>query len=138
MHYRDRYPYDDDRLDGYYARDEWREGLGGDYARDNGVGHEYYGGFRGRGPKNWKRSDERIAEDVHEILTEDHYVDATDIVVNVVDGHVTLSGTVDDRRQKRRAEDIVLSISGVVDVMNTLKLQHRHDDRPQTIGKASE
>lgn len=116
-------PYDDSRLDGYYARDAWRDGFGGDYARERGVGHEFYGGFRGKGPKNYRRSDERIAEDVHERLTDDHDVDGTHIVVRVENGVVTLNGIVRDRRQKRRAEDVAASCTGVIDVMNELRVE---------------
>ena len=78
--------------------------------------------FRGAGPKNYRRSDERIREDVCERLTDDHYVDASDIEVNVQNGIVTLSGSVDDRASKRRAEDVVESVRGVTDVQNQIRI----------------
>ncbi|HET7433163.1 MAG TPA: BON domain-containing protein [Thermoanaerobaculia bacterium] len=78
--------------------------------------------FRGRGPKNYQRSDERIHEDVCERLTSDHEVDATDIEVQVVESRVMLTGTVSDRRAKRRAEDIAESVTGVKEVENHLRV----------------
>ena len=47
--------------------------------------------FRGRGPKNYQRSDERIREDVCERLTYDERVDASDVEVDVREGVVRLS-----------------------------------------------
>ena len=83
--------------------------------------------YRGRGPKNYRRSDERIREDVCERLTDDHYVDATDIEVNVQNGIVTLSGSVDDRGAKRRAEDVAESVSGVSDVQNQIRVARERE-----------
>ncbi|HEU4700812.1 MAG TPA: BON domain-containing protein [Gemmatimonadales bacterium] len=80
------------------------------------------GGHAGRGPRNWRRSDERICEDVNEALTRDPDVDATGIEVSVEHGEVTLKGDVDDRRMKRIAEDVAASVSGVHDVHNRLKV----------------
>ena len=54
--------------------------------------------FRRRGPKGYKRSDERIQEDVNDRLADDPYVDASDIEVSVSGGEVNLSGTVEDRQ----------------------------------------
>lgn len=76
---------------------------------------------RGRGPKNYARSDERIREDVNDRLTEDVWLNASEIDVAVEQGEVTLSGTVEDRRAKRRAEDCVDTISGVKHVQNNLR-----------------
>ena len=46
------------------------------------------GKFAGRGPRNYKRSDERILEDINERLTRDSMIDAFDIDVSVQDGVV--------------------------------------------------
>lgn len=69
--------------------------------------------YRGRGPKNYKRSDDRIKEDICDFLTDDHLVDANEIEVTVSGGEVILSGYVSDRSAKRRAEDIAESVNGV-------------------------
>jgi len=79
-------------------------------------------GFRGRGPKGYRRSDDRIREDVCERLLYDDYVDASDIEVSVEAGEVTLNGTVPDRETKRRAEDLIDQLSGVQHVQNNLRL----------------
>jgi hypothetical protein len=78
--------------------------------------------FRGRGPRGYQRSSERIFEDVCEALTEDPAVDASDIEVVVQKGIVTLRGSVSDRRQKRRAEDVAEEAHGVRDVRNQLEI----------------
>jgi osmotically-inducible protein OsmY len=78
--------------------------------------------YRGRGPKNYQRSDERIREDVCERLMLDHDVDATEIDVTVHDGVVVLDGTVNERHAKRIAEDICELVRGVRDVQNNLRV----------------
>jgi len=78
---------------------------------------------RGRGPKGYTRSDDRIKEDVNDRLTDDPHIDASDIDVSVKDGEVTLTGTVDSRFAKRHAEDIADRISGVKDVENRIKVR---------------
>jgi osmotically-inducible protein OsmY len=82
-----------------------------------------YGQFAGRGPKGYKRSDERIREDINEQLTRHPDVDASEIEVQVQEGQVTLSGTVNERHCKRMAEDIAEGISGVQDVRNEIRVQ---------------
>ncbi|MGN6470481.1 MAG: BON domain-containing protein [Rhizobiaceae bacterium] len=77
---------------------------------------------RGRGPKGYVRSDARIEEDVNDRLTDDGMLDASDIDVQVADREVTLTGTVTSRMAKRRAEDIVDSVSGVEHVQNNLRV----------------
>jgi hypothetical protein len=122
------------RFGGYYARDDYDDGLGGDWTRDDRDVATGRVSFRGRGPKNYRRSDERILEEVSDRLTQDHDVDASEIEVTVADGQVTLTGTVNSRHQKRIAEDVAESCSGVVDVHNRLRVA----DRETLIGKASE
>ncbi len=80
------------------------------------------GDFRGRGPKGYTRSDDRIKEDVNDRLTDDHALDASDIEVDVNNGEIVLSGTVDSRFEKRRAEDVAESVSGVRNVENRLRV----------------
>ncbi len=87
------------------------------------YGQPGQGGHRGKGPAGYTRSDDRIRETVCEALLDDDHVDATNIDVSVKNGEVTLSGTVDDRQQKRRAEDCVERLSGVQDVINQLRIK---------------
>jgi BON domain-containing protein len=84
------------------------------------------GGHRGKGPSGYHRSDERIREMACEALTDDDRVDATNIEIHVRDGEVTLTGHVDDRQQKRMAEDCVENVMGVKDVHNQLKVGSKH------------
>ena len=78
---------------------------------------------RGRGPKGYRRSDERIREDVNDRLGDDYYIDASDIEVMVSNSEVTLTGTVPTRNDKRRAEDIAEGVSGVTNVENRLRVK---------------
>jgi osmotically-inducible protein OsmY len=78
--------------------------------------------YRGRGPKNYSRTDERIRDEVCERLTEAHDVDPSEVEVVVASGEVTLRGTISDRSMKRRAERLAESVMGVQDVHNELRL----------------
>jgi anti-sigma factor RsiW len=64
-------------------------------------------------------------------------VDASEIEVSVSDREVTLSGMVDSRDAKRRAEDCAESVSGVMHVQNNLRVQHGMM-RGMTSGTASD
>jgi len=81
--------------------------------------------FSGHGPKGYRRSDERIREDVCDLLTDDPRIDASEIDVAVANGEVTLAGTVMDRWWKRLAEDLAVSVSGVRDVHNRLTVTQK-------------
>ena len=74
------------------------------------------------GPKGWQRSDDRIHDDVCARLTDDGYVDASDLEVVVHHGEVVLSGGVADRRQRERAIHIAEAVRGVVDVVARLRV----------------
>lgn len=104
-------------LGGDYARDSHRGGFGDDYAREGRYS------YRGRGPKNYRRSDDRIGQDIQRLLTDDPRLDATDIEVQVDNGEVTLTGFVANRWAKRYAEDLVGSCGGVHDVHNRLQIK---------------
>lgn len=115
---------DDDR--GFFekAGDEVRSWFGDDDAERRRRMDAYEDDrqhHRGRGPKGYTRSDERIREDVNDRLTDDPYLDASDIDVAVAGGEVTLNGTVESRSAKRRAEDLADRVSGVSHVQNNLR-----------------
>jgi hypothetical protein len=78
---------------------------------------------RSRWPKSYKRSDERIKDDIHEELIRRSSMDASDIEVQVKDGEVTLSGQVALRRDKRVAEELAENVLGVRDVQNQLRIR---------------
>jgi osmotically-inducible protein OsmY len=83
---------------------------------------------RGKGPKGYARSDERIKEDVNDRLTDDGRLDATNIDVEVTNREVTLTGHVYNRGDKRRAEDIAESVSGVSHVQNNLRVSNTYGE----------
>lgn len=80
------------------------------------------GGFAGRGPKDYQRSDERIREEICDRMTDDDSLDASEVNIQVKQGEVTLTGTVRARGDKRRAEDLAEGVSGVREVTNNLRL----------------
>lgn len=83
---------------------------------------------RGRGPRGYRRTDERIREDINDRLTDHPYIDASDIEVLVTSGEVTLAGAVESRQAKRLAEDIAESVSGVTHVENRLRINRAASD----------
>jgi len=97
-------------------------GSPGDARRQAGDYGAVDRGHRGRGPKGYQRADDRITEDVNDRLTEDPWLDASDIEVAVKGGEVTLSGHVDNREAKHRAERLIEDLSGVRHVQNNLRV----------------
>lgn len=85
-----------------------------DYMIDRGLD------FRGKGPKGFIFSDDKIREDVCEILARDSRVDASEMEVEVNEGVVFLKGHVDSRQTKRLAELAIENLPGVNDVINQL------------------
>ncbi|MBY0397968.1 MAG: BON domain-containing protein [Thermoleophilia bacterium] len=129
---------------GYYGRGEWDRSGRNERGFLERAGDEVASWFgdddaerrrrmdeershRGRGPRGYTRSDDRIREDVSDRLTDDPYVDASDIDIAVSGGEVTLTGTVEHRSAKRRAEDVAEAVSGVSHVQNNLRVR-------QTVG----
>jgi hypothetical protein len=84
---------------------------------------EMSGPHRGKGPKNYTRSEERIMEDVCKQLSDDSFLDASGIEVSVKDGDVTLNGVVESRYSKDRAEDLAEDVTGVKNVQNNLRVE---------------
>lgn len=91
-------------------------------------GWEQVGPMTGRGPRGYRRSDERIQDDVCDRLTRHGEIDASEVEIQVEQGEVTLNGMVPTRRMKRLAEDEAWSLPGVEQVHNRLRV----DDRPQS------
>jgi hypothetical protein len=92
---------------------------------------------RGRGPRGYTRSDERIREDVSDRLADNPILDASDIEVMVSGGEVTLSGSVDSRYSKRLAEDLADEVSGVNHVQNNLRVRQTGQQRMSISGTSS-
>jgi osmotically-inducible protein OsmY len=100
--------------------------------RDRYEDRQRRGTFAGRGPKNYRRADDRICEDVNDRLTRNPDVDAMEVDVTVKDGEVTLVGFVHSRDERRNAEDCAWEVWGVREVHNNLKI-HSHEDRDRGV-----
>lgn len=122
---------------GWRSWNERYEGLGGRgwYEGVQNAMHSGEGQFTGRGPRNYKRSDDRIEEDINERLTHHGMLDATDIEVAVQNGEVTLRGSVDNRQAKRLAEDIVDAVFGVKELNNQIKVKQRGESNERSDNK---
>jgi hypothetical protein len=119
------------------ARELWSGGPGGAHGYGHGgrEGHDPAAGnassaaaaarpsFVGKGPRGYRKSDDRIREEVCDHLTAHHEIDASDVDVTVKDGEVVLAGTVDSRATKRMVEDVAGSVGGVHDVLNQLRIR---------------
>jgi osmotically-inducible protein OsmY len=103
------------------------------YGAQSGYGRDYgssYGrsaaemrqDYRGRGPKGYSRSDERLKEIICERLTDDPRIDASDVTVEVQQGVVKLTGAVPERRTKYQIEDLI-ERCGAQDVDNQLRIK---------------
>jgi osmotically-inducible protein OsmY len=109
-------------------------------ASQSGYNAQGYGigPHRGKSPKGYKRSEERIREDICERLMDHGEIDASDIDVKVKGNEVTLEGTVTDWRTKRRAEEVIQDVSGVSDVLNNLRVKPASsqpgDEQTRTMG----
>jgi len=123
---RERYGYDrgqNENRDWWdKTKDEVSSWFGDEDAERRRRVDERQGQHRGKGPKGYTRSDDRIKEDVNDRLSDDSHIDASDIDVVVNNCEVTLTGTVTNRWEKRHAEDLAESVSGVKNVENRLKI----------------
>jgi osmotically-inducible protein OsmY/flavin-binding protein dodecin len=125
---------------GYGPRGEGNWQGSSSYDQGRYVSSQYdaqYGQQRrsGRGPKGYKRSDDRIREDVCDRLGSQYDIDASEVEVTVSNGEVTLAGTVNDRDQKFRVEHIADGVGGVSEVHNQLRV--RRDGGAQTSSQSS-
>lgn len=80
------------------------------------------GSHSGQVPQFHRRSDDKIREEIWELLTNSADLDASEVELHVESGEVTLTGTVDSRDARWLAEDLVTSVSGVREVNNRLKV----------------
>jgi osmotically-inducible protein OsmY len=122
----------DDRYHGGpYNTPSWQQRERGGYWRQ----YEDRSPYAGRGPKDYRRSDDRVREEICDCMTDDPRLDASEITVQVSEGVVTLSGSVSSRDQKRRAEDVAERISGVKDVTNQLRVSREAHGHAHTAAR---
>ncbi len=88
----------------------------------------------GKGPKGYRRSDERIKDDVCDSIAQQGWIDATDVEVRVENGVVVLTGTVASRDDKRRLEQMADRIHGVEDVRNEIRVRREEQHHRMSSG----
>ena len=103
---------------------------------ESGYGGRGVGPHRGKGPKGYQRSDERIKELLCERLHEDPDIDPSEVTINVQGGKITLDGTVDSRHTKNAIEDIAEQF-GVQDVQNNLRVQRQGQSVTESSGRTA-
>jgi osmotically-inducible protein OsmY len=118
---------------GQYVQGQYWQGGRASPAATNWSGSEWQPGpmtqsFRGRGPKGYERSDDRLRELICEALTDDDQIDASDISVEVKSSQVKLTGTVSDRQKKYMVEEMIEDMSGVKEVDNQLRVRREQGD----------
>lgn len=116
-----------------YSQSNYGSNISG-YDRNNrtdnrGAGaSDSYSNHRGKGPKGYQRSDEKIKEDISEQLSDHENIDASDIEVDVQNGKVTLTGRVKDKTSKRRIEDLAEDVLGVKNVKNDIAVSKENKE----------
>jgi hypothetical protein len=132
---RESYPsrYESDQRTSDYERSSWQSQVGRDEQEERPG---FFKRLFGMAPKGYKRSDERIREDIAERFMQSPEVDSSDVSIEVSAGVVTLEGTVRDRRMKHRVEDIADSCMGVKDVDNKVRVKRESDD-PNRYGSSA-
>lgn len=83
------------------------------------------GPHRGKGPRGYRRSPERVFEDVCDRLSQSEWVDASDIEVHVEGETVVLDGSVHSSHERVLASDVIRDISGVGRIANHLLVAGR-------------
>lgn len=102
----------------------------GEGIRNFFAGGDERGPHAGKGPKGYRRSDDRIREDVCDRIASWGWVDASDVEVRVQEAEVTLSGSVSARRDKRLLEEMIEGVPGVLDVHNQIRVRREAGQRP--------
>lgn len=74
----------------------------------------------------YQRSDALLRDDARDRLDHDPFLHGADIQVRVDNAEITLTGTVQNRAQKRRARDLADAVHGVIDVHNRLTIANLH------------
>jgi osmotically-inducible protein OsmY len=79
--------------------------------------------FVGRGPRSYRRTDDKIIDDICERLTRDPRVDATFVEIKTNQGEVTITGVVGSWEEKQWAGEIAADVFGVQCVQNELRIE---------------
>lgn len=102
------------------------------YSSDqNQQSQHHFNDQKSRWPKSYKRTDDRIKDDIHEELIRHGRIDASEIEVQVKDGEITLTGQVLSRQDKRLVEDIAEKVLGAQEVHNQLRVSKQQTANDQ-------
>lgn len=85
-------------------------------------------------PSDAPLSDRLIADDIIRALADQADIEAGEILIEVRDGQVTLTGDVPEQAMKQRAERLVSTLPGVAGVRNLLNV----DDGSASFGPPGE
>ena len=100
--------------------------------------HGFAGPYVGRGPKGYVRSDERIREEICEMLYLQGYVDTAEVEVSVQNGEVTFTGTVQNRGDKRFIEEMAERVAGVNEIHNQIRRSRAPGERDSSVDLSSQ
>jgi hypothetical protein len=116
------------RADNDYSRDDEQESFG-HQLREAGqkIARSVKRAFRG--PKGYKRSDDRIREDVSDRLGENPWLNCSEVEVTVSNGEVTLTGSVNSRQEKFLIEEIADDVNGVSEVHNQVRVKREQQQQ---------
>jgi hypothetical protein len=117
-----RADHDDDRVRSASSV-ERGHGPAWGYDRDQGRWVRDEPRRAGKPPKNYQRSDQRIFEELCELITRESDVDASDVEIHVAGGEITMKGYVRDRADKRELDALADRVLGVKDVHNQVRVR---------------
>ena len=123
----------DDRFTGRGGEGYW-EALTEHRGPEPGGVHHLEDGNFGQPEEGFAHSDDRIKELVREALADDDHIDASHIEVVVKNSEVMLTGLVDERWQKQRAEAVVARLTGIKSVQNQVRCRSERRGNPNTGG----
>lgn len=75
-----------------------------------------------KGPKGYQRSDDRLREEIVDALLSRRSIELDEVEIQVNDGSVTLTGTVQSRQQRYEIEDVADGVWGVKEITNNIKV----------------
>jgi osmotically-inducible protein OsmY len=96
---------------------------------ERGDEHRGRRDYRGIGPRMRADDDEDLREEVCERLRDDADLDASDILVRVIDNEAILDGSVRSKRDAERAHHLANDVRGIVYVRDRLRVARSGDDR---------
>jgi BON domain len=95
-----------------------------------GQGGQGQGQRRGKAPKGYQRSDDRLKEMICEKLMDEPSIDASEVSIDVQGQVVTLEGTVESRQAKYEIESLIDQY-GAKDIVNNIKVTKNQQGQGQ-------